>query len=59
MSGIDESPVHAAVRALEHAMRASSEHHHQVAEQAAAARPVAPALERAPEPVGAGSGGRA
>lgn len=40
MSSVNENPVHAAVKALEHAMHATSAHHRRVAEVAAAARPV-------------------
>lgn len=43
MSSVNENPVHAAVKALEHAMHATSAHHRRVAEVAAAARPAPPA----------------
>lgn len=42
MSTINESPVHQAIKALETAMRASSTHHHRLAQQAYHERPAPP-----------------
>lgn len=59
MSSVNENPVHTAVKALEHAMRATHAHHHRVAAQAAAARPVPAPAPPAQVPAAVGSGGAA
>lgn len=59
MSSVNENPVHAAVKALEHAMHATSAHHRRVAEVAAAGRPVPAPAPPAQVPAAVGSGGAA